>query len=171
MVSDRDKSFHVDMSFNLGQKRGTVSVRRQQFWMVLVLLSACHLLEAAIVYAADDKPSAKLMTLPLSENLIISAETVSPEMDEKTGNLIGLAASGQVSIKVRPKGAEKWIYVTCGKLVYDVNKDEIILKERPVVKSGIQVLKATSDKTYVSVSRKSGKWVIKGPHKIELKLK
>jgi len=113
----------------------------------------------------------KVVTLPLSDNLIISAETVSPEMDEKTGDLIGLAASGQVSIKFRPKGTEKWIVVNCGKLVYDAGKDEIILRERPVVKSGVQVLRATSDKTYVSVSRKSGKWVIKGPHKIELKLK
>lgn len=128
-------------------------------WMLgLVLLNA----------QAEDN---KVTTLPLSDNLIISAETVSPEMNEKTGDLIGLAASGQVSIKFRPKGAEKWIVVNCGKLVYDVDNDEIILRERPVVRSGIQVLRATSDQTYVSVSRKSGKWVIKGPHKIELKLK
>lgn len=113
----------------------------------------------------------KVTTLPLSENLIISAENVSPAMDEKTGDLIGLSASGKVSIKVKPKGTEKWIYVTCGKLVYDVSNDEIVLKENPVVKSGIQVLRATSDKTYVNVSRKTGKWVIKGPHKIELKFK
>jgi len=141
-------------------------------------MCACFLgLVLVNVEAADTKPTkeasgaAKVTTLPLSENLIISAETVAPEMDEKTGNLIGLAASGQVSIKVRPKGAEKWIYVTCGKLVYDVNEDEILLTQHPVVKSGIQVLKSTSDKTYVRVSRKTGKWMIKGPHKIELKLK
>ena len=119
------------------------------------------------VKAADPK----LITLPLSENFIISAETVSPAMDEKTGDLIGLEASGHVSIKVRPKGTEKWIYVTCGKLVYDVDNEVILLKGHPVVKSGIQVLRATSDKTYVRVSKKTGKWVIKGPHKIEIKLK
>ncbi len=113
----------------------------------------------------------EVVTLPLSDNLIISAESVSPEMDEKTGDLIGLAASGQVTIKFRPKGTEKWILVNCGKLVYDVDNDTILLRQRPVVRSGIQVLRATSDKTYVSVSRKTGKWVIKGPHKIELKLK
>lgn len=113
----------------------------------------------------------EVTTFPLSDNLIISAEAVSPAMDEKTGDLIGLSASGQVAVKVRPKGTDKWIYVTCGELIYDVNKDEIILKKRPVVKSGMQVLKATSDKTFVRVSRKTGKWVIKGPHKIQLKLK
>ena len=142
------------------------------------ILCACFLgLIMVEVEAADTKPNQeasgklKVTTLPLSENLIISAENVSPAMDEKTGDLIGLSASGNVSIKVRPKGTEKWIYVTCGKLVYDVSKDQIILRENPVVKSGIQVLKATSDKTYVNISRKTGKWVIKGPHKIELKLK
>ena len=161
----------MDRNFNLEQERAKVSASRLKFYTALVLMSACCLLKVVTVFAADDKPSAKLITLPLSENLIISAETVSPEMDEKTGDLIGLAASGKVSIKFRPKGAEKWIYVTCGKLVYDVNKDQILLKDMPMVKSGIQVLKATSDKTYVIISRKTGKWVIKGPHKIQLKLK
>ncbi|MCF6313145.1 MAG: LptA/OstA family protein [Verrucomicrobiales bacterium] len=122
----------------------------------------------ALLALAVDK---EVTTFPLSENLIIAAETISPAMDERSGDLIGLSASGQVSIKVRPKGTQKWIYVTCGELVYDVNKDEIVLKGHPVVKSGIQVLRATSDKTYVRVSRKTGKWVIKGPHKIELKFK
>ena len=140
-----------------------------QIWIGrYVMMLACFFSLAIVdVKAADPK----VITLPLSENLIISAETVSPEMDEKTGDLIGLAASGKVSIKFRPKGTEKWIYVTCGKLVYDVNKDQILLKDMPMVKSGIQVLKATSDKTYVIISRKTGKWVIKGPHKIQLKLK
>jgi len=137
----------------------------------LLLLFTCCLPVDTLVYAADKKPTPELITLPLSDSLIISAETVSPEIDEKTGDLIGLAASGRVSIKVRPKGSENWVYVTCGKLVYDVNNDVILLKGNPVVKSGIQVLKATSDKTYVSVSRKTGKWVIKGPHKITLKLR
>ena len=135
--------------------------RRVHLWAILIGL----LTVAAL--AADPK----VTTFALSEDLIISAETLSPAMDEKTGDLIGLSASGQVSIKVRPKGTEKWIYVNCGELVYDVNNDEIILKGWPVVKSGIQVLKATSDKTYVHVSRKTGKWVIKGPHKIQIKLK
>lgn len=130
----------------------------------------CAILFALVTVGAS-AADPKVTTLPLSEDLIISAETVSPAMDEKTGDLIGLSASGQVSIKVRPKGTEKWIYVTCSELVYDVNDDEIILKGWPVVKSGIQVLKATSDKTYVHVSRKTGKWVIKGPHKIQIKLK
>ncbi len=135
--------------------------RRAFVWAVLFGL-------LTVAAQAEDK---KVITLPLSENLIISAETVSPAMDEKTGDLIGLSASGQVSVKVRPKGSKKWIYVTCGELVYDVDNDEIILKGRPVVKSGIQVLRATSDKTYVHVSRKTGKWVIKGPHKIQIKFK
>ncbi|NOX99708.1 MAG: hypothetical protein GXP30_08280 [Verrucomicrobia bacterium] len=138
----------------------------KESWRVFVWAILFGWLTVAV--QAEDK---KVITLPLSENLIISAETVSPAMDEKTGDLIGLSASGQVSVKVRPKGAEKWIYVTCGELVYDVDNDEIILKGRPVVKSGIQVLKATSDKTYVHVSRKTGKWVIKGPHKIQIKFK
>lgn len=132
-----------------------------------VLLAALFGLVVVDGQAADKE----VVTFPLSDNLIISAETVSPAMDEKTGDLVGLAASGQVSIKVKPKGTDKWVYVTCGELVYDVNKDEILLKGRPVVKSGIQVLKATSDKTFVRVSRKTGKWVIKGPHKIQIKFK
>ena len=106
-----------------------------QIWIGrYVMMLACFFSLAIVdVKAADPK----VITLPLSENLIISAETVSPEMDEKTGDLIGLAASGKVSIKFRPKGTEKWIYVTCGKLVYDVNKDQILLKDMPMVKSGI----------------------------------
>lgn len=131
-------------------------------------IASCVILVCCFAYAglAAEK---EVTTFPLSENLIISAETISPAMDETTGDLIGLSASGQVSIKVRPKDTQKWIYVTCGELIYDVNKDEIVLKKHPVVKSGIQVLRATSDKTFVRVSRKTGKWVIKGRHKIELK--
>ncbi len=140
----------------------------RRFWANVILVAVLFFGLLAVGLQASDK---EVTTLPLSENLIISAETVSPAMDEKTGDLIGLSASGQVSLKVRPEGSEKWIYVTCGELIYDVNKDEIILKKRPVVKSGMQVLKATSDKTFVRVSRKTGKWVIKGPHKIQLKLK
>lgn len=130
----------------------------------------CMMLFGLVILGAQAADK-EVVTLPLSDNLIISAETVSPAMDEKSGDLIGLSASGQVSIQFRPKGTEKWIYVSCGELVYDVDKDEIILKQRPLVKSGMQILKATSDKTFVSVSRKTGKWVIKGPHKIQLKLK
>jgi len=139
-------------------------------WMERRRVYLCAIL-IGLVTAGAEAADSKVVTLPLSEDLIISAETVSPAMDEKTGDLIGLSASGQVSVKVRPKGTDKWIYVTCGELVYDVNNDEIILKGMPVVKSGVHVLKATSDKTYVHVSRKTGKWVIKGPHKIQIKFK
>lgn len=144
--------------------------RFNENWMERGRVYLCVVLFGLVTIGAEAADS-KVVTLPLSENLIISAETVSPAMDEKTGDLIGLSASGQVSVKVRPKGTDKWIYVTCGELVYDVNNDEIVLKGMPVVKSGIQVLKATSDKTYVHVSRKTGKWVIKGPHKIQIKFK
>jgi len=154
----------------IGKESGWV-FKRAVLFVCLFGLVFVNLKAAETKSEKEGAEGVKVTTLPLSENLIISAENVSPAMDEKTGDLIGLSASGNVSIKVKPKGSEKWIYVTCGKLVYDVAKDQIILSERPVVKSGIQVLKATSDKTYVNVSRKTGKWVIKGPHKIELKLK
>ncbi len=108
--------------------------------------------------------------LKLNENLIVYARSINPEKNPETGALTAMAATGDVVIKAKPKGTENWIYVACDKAVYDPTEDSIRLSGLPAVKSGMQIVRATDAKTYVSVNRKTGKWEIKGPHKIEVNL-
>ena len=131
------------------------------------------------IFAADEEPSRVrnfqaaegATTLKLSEQLEVSATRLAPEMDAATGQLKGLAASGDVLIRVKPDGSETWIVVHCDKASYDLAEDVILLSGWPAVKRGVQVLRATAAETHVRVARKSGKWEIKGPHRIELSLK
>ena len=115
--------------------------------------------------------SEKAVTLPLNQNLIVSADKLDPATDPATGGLVGLSASGSVLIQVRPKGSESWIKIACGKATYDLARDEVVLSQWPAVKSGMQILRATDAETVVRVARKDGKWEIKGPHKIEISLR
>ncbi len=110
-------------------------------------------------------------SLKLSEKLEVSASKLAPELDATSGQLKGLAASGGVLIRVRPEGSETWILVHCEKASYDIAEDVILLSGWPAVKRGVQVLRATSSETFVRVARKSGKWEIKGAHRIEISLK
>lgn len=114
------------------------------------------------------EPAAGAPTLQISENLSISAEKLAPEADPATGAMTGLAASGRVIIKAKPKGAAGWVVVSCEKAVYRADGDEIVLTGWPAVKSGPQILRATGAETIVRVARATGKWEIKGPHRIEL---
>ena len=114
------------------------------------------------------EPSPQALTLRISESLTVSAEKLAPENDPATGAMTGLAASGRVIIRAKPNGAADWITVSCDKAVYQSEGDEIVLTGWPAVKSGLQILRATAAETFVRVARTSGKWEIKGPHKIEL---
>lgn len=143
-----------------------------------VFLAAMALAAGSLI-AADEKPSRPrnftaaegATTLKLSEQLEVSATRLAPEMDAATGQLKGLAASGDVLIRVKPDGSDNWIVVHCDKASYDLAEDVILLSGWPAVKRGVQVLRATAAETYVRVARKSGKWEIKGPHRIELSLR
>lgn len=128
---------------------------------------------ATSAWAADPpartfQPSASAVVFPISENLTVSAEKLTPETDEDTGAMTGLSASGGVIIKTKPKGASDWILVACDKATYQSDGDVIILTGWPAVKSGMQTLRATSAETLVRVERATGKWAIKGPHRIDL---
>ncbi|MCB1088673.1 MAG: hypothetical protein KDM63_16665, partial [Verrucomicrobiae bacterium] len=144
---------------------------RLALWLTLGWLSVL-----AAPMPAEEAPkrtfdaSDKALTLQISENLSLSAETLAPENDPATGAMTGLAASGKVIIKAKPNGAKDWITVSCDKAIYKADGDVIVLTGWPAVKSGLQILRATSAETYVRVARASGKWEIKGPHKIELNL-
>jgi len=113
----------------------------------------------------------KATSLKLSEKLEISASNLAPELDAVSGELNGLAASGGVLIRVRPEGSATWVSVHCERASYHIADDVILLSGWPAVKRGAQVLRATASETYVRVARKSGKWEIKGPHRIEISLK
>ena len=106
-----------------------------------------------------------LVTITLGGGVMPAVDT---ETDPATGALKGLAATGGVLIKAKPKGKEQWILVSCDKAVYDPAKDEIVLTGWPAVKAGIQILRATAAETYVRVARASGKWEIVGRHKLEV---
>ena len=108
--------------------------------------------------------------LQINEKLIVFARSILPEKNPDTGKLTAMGATGDVLIKVKPGESKDWILVACDKAVYDSAADSIKLTGFPAVKSGMQILRATEAKTYVSVDRKSGKWEIKGPHKIELSI-
>lgn len=114
------------------------------------------------------EPSAQAVELKLADNLSISAEKLSPETDETSGAMTGLSASGGVIIKTKPKGEGDWIIVACDKATYQSEGDVILLTGWPAVKSGMQTLRATSAETFVRVERATGKWAIKGPHRIDL---
>ncbi|MCB1061689.1 MAG: RNA-binding S4 domain-containing protein [Verrucomicrobiae bacterium] len=138
---------------------------------LLILFSLVGI--SALAMAADPpkrsfEPSEKSVVFQLAENLSVSAEKLAPELDESTGAMKGLAASGHVIIKSKPKGAENMIVVACDKAVYQSEGDVIVLTGWPAVKSGMQILRATSEETYVRVERGTGKWAIKGPHRIDL---
>jgi len=109
-------------------------------------------------------------TFKITENLTVTAKNLAPETDKATGEFKGLAATGRVLIKVRPKADDDWILISCGKAVYDPAKDQILLTRFPSVKARGQILRSTSDKTVVRVARKTGKWEIDGPHKLQLDL-
>lgn len=137
------------------------------------ILLGLFLLTLASVGLADPpkrnfQPSQKSVVFKVSENLSVSAEKLEPATDATTGAMTGLAASGNVLIKTKPKGASDWILVACDKATYQSDGDIIMLTGWPAVKSGMQILKATVAETYVRVERASGKWAIKGPHTIEL---
>ena len=137
---------------------------------------AALLLGFAASAIAEDPPKRRFTTaegaptFKITENLHISAKNLAPETDQATGAFKGMAATGRVLIKVRQKANDDWILISCGKATYDPAKDLILLTRFPSVKAKGQVLRATSDKTYVKVERKTGKWEIDGPHKLELNL-
>jgi ribosome-associated heat shock protein Hsp15 len=138
-----------------------------------IALFCAFLSWSGIAGAADPpkrsfEPAAGAPTLQISENLSISAEKLTPETDPSTGAMSGMAASGRVIIKAKPKGAAGWVVVSCEKAVYRAEGDEIVLTGWPAVKSGAQILRATGAETIVRVARATGKWEIKGPHRIEL---
>lgn len=140
---------------------------------LLGLLATLLFAHAAPGWAAEPprrsfEPSAKALTFQISENLSVSAEQLAPENDPATGAMTGMAASGRVIIKAKPNGAADFIVVSCDKATYQADGDVIVLTGWPAVKSGMQILRATAAETFVRVARASGKWEIKGPHKIEL---
>lgn len=144
---------------------------------LLLLLSLIFLgLGGAEIGEAADPPkrsfqaSSKSVVFTISENLSVSAEKLAPATDEQTGAMTGLTASGNVLIKTKPKGANDWILVACDKATYESDGDVIVLRGWPAVKSGMQILRATSPETFVRVERATGKWSIKGPHRIDLNL-
>ena len=116
------------------------------------------------------EPKEGAASFPISPNLIVSADKVTPELDPATASIKSLTAEGDVLIRVKPTDTGKWLLVACDRAVYDLANDQIKLTGWPAVKQGVQLLKATDAETYVLVSRKSGKWEIKGPHKLELNL-
>ena len=140
----------------------------------LILISAGAFLIAAGTATAQEpakrtfKVKEGVPVLNLSETLIVHAQKISPEKNPETGALTAMAATGDVLIKVKPKGAKDWILVACDKAVYDSVADTIKLTGNPAVKSGAQTVRATDAKTYVSIERKTGKWQINGPNKMEL---
>jgi len=109
--------------------------------------------------------------LKLNETLIVHARTISPEKNPNTGELTSMAATGDVLIKAKPKGAKDWILVACDKAVYDPTTGSIILTGNPAVKSGMQIIRAVDAKTYVSVNVKTGKHTIEGRSKVEINMK
>lgn len=129
-----------------------------------------ELVEAADPPKRSFTASAKSVVFKVSDNLSVSAEKLAPATDEKTGAMTGLTASGNVLIKTKPKGAADWILVACDQASYQAEGDVILLKGWPAVKSGMQILRATSPDTFVRVERATGKWAIKGPHRIDLNL-
>jgi ribosome-associated heat shock protein Hsp15 len=118
--------------------------------------------------ARSFKPSDKSLSFQISKNLSVTAEEILPAMDEKTGLMTGLSATGSVLIKAKPEGAPSEILISCGKATYNAARDEVVLTGWPAVKSGIQILRATSSETYVRVNRATGKWEIQGPHRIDI---
>ena len=154
---------------------GFGSVNRQACVVAAIVLGG--FLVATSVVRAESPPRRNFTlgdgatALKLSEKLEVSASNLAPELDATSGQLNGLAASGGVLIRVRPEGSEMWILVHCEKASYDIAEDVILLSGWPAVKRGVQVLRATSGETSVRVARKSGKWEIKGPHRIEISLK
>ncbi|MCB1235979.1 MAG: hypothetical protein KDM91_12995 [Verrucomicrobiae bacterium] len=142
---------------------------RAPLWM-LAFLSLAAVFGGRNAAALDFEPKETALSFKISENLIVFADEIAPETDAATGALTGLAAVGGVVIKAKPEGAPDWVLVRCDKATYNAAGDEVILTGSPAVKSGPQILRATSDETYVRVARASGKWEIKGPHKIELNL-
>lgn len=82
-----------------------------------------------------------------------------------------MAATGEVLIKAKPKGAKDWILVACDKAVYDPTTGSIILTGNPAVKSGMQVIRAVDEKTYVTVNVKTGKHIIVDRSKVEINMK
>lgn len=125
---------------------------------------------------AEDPPERRFTTaegaptFKITENLHVTAKNLAPETDKATGAFKGMSATGRVLIKVRPKADDDWILISCGKATYDPAKDMILLTRFPSVKAKGQILRSTSDKTIVKVERKTGKWEIDGPHKLQLNL-
>lgn len=138
-----------------------------------LLVFGIFLFGAGSAIAADPpkrsfQASEKSVVFKIAENLSVSAEKLQPETNETTGVMTGLSASGSVIIKTKPKGASDWIIVACDKATYQSEGDVIVLTGWPAVKSGLQILRSTAPETYVRVERASGKWAIKGPHRIDL---
>ena len=138
--------------------------------LLTTLVGSPPFAEAADPPQRSFTPSAKSVVFQVAENLSVSAEKLAPATDEKTGAMTGLTASGNVLIKTKPKGANDWILVACDQATYQQDGDVIVLKGWPAVKSGMQILRATSPETFVRVERATGKWAIKGPHRIDLNL-
>lgn len=118
--------------------------------------------------ARSFEPSDKSLSFQISKNLSVTAEEILPATDEKTGVMTGLSATGSVLIKAKPEGAPGEILISCDQATYDAARDEVVLKGWPAVKSGMQILRATSPETYVRVNRANGKWEIQGPHRIDI---
>ena len=136
----------------------------------LFFFSALMQSVAADPPARSFQPSDKSLSFQISKNLLVTAEEILPSMDEKTGLMTGLSATGSVLIKAKPEGAPSEILVSCDKATYDAARDEVVLTGWPAVKSGMQILRATSSETYVRVNRASGKWEIQGAHRIDISL-
>jgi hypothetical protein len=152
--------------------RNAMKSAKRTLTLLIAWICAVFLLSGAGI-AADPparsfQPSDKSLSFQVSKNLSVAAEEILPSMDEKTGLMTGLSATGNVLIKAKPDGAASEILVSCDKAVYDAARDEVVLTGWPAVKSGMQVLRATSSETYVRVNRADGKWEIQGPHRIEI---
>ncbi len=151
------------MARTLGSRRPVTGLASLAVFALSFLLMG-----ASMCVAETFEPSESATKFKFSDKLTIYAQKVEPAFDA-TG-LIGLKATGEVLIVTTMEELKDGARIKCGSATYEAGTGDIVLRGRPKVKQGAQLLTATSDETYVRINPDNGKLDIKGPHTIKLSL-